>query len=146
MNRSRKNSRRRGAVIVEMALILPIFFLVVLGIVEFGRAMMVSNLITNSAREGCRLAILDGTTNTQVETAVKDFLQSSVNVAPTDVTVTITVTPADGNPDPGNQVANAQSRDLITVRVAVPFAKVQYIPSKYLGNKILAAQSSMRHE
>ena len=42
---------RRGAALVEMALVLPIFFGVVLGIVEFGRAMMVSQMVTNAARE-----------------------------------------------------------------------------------------------
>jgi Flp pilus assembly protein TadG len=36
---------------VEMALVLPIFFTVLLGIVEFGRAMMIGQLITNSARD-----------------------------------------------------------------------------------------------
>jgi len=47
-----KRHRRRGAAAVEMALVLPIFFTVVLGIIEFGRAMMVSQLMATSAREG----------------------------------------------------------------------------------------------
>ncbi|NQV23716.1 MAG: pilus assembly protein [Rhodopirellula sp.] len=141
-----RRHNRRGAALVEMALVLPIFFGVVLGIVEFGRAMMVSQMVTNAAREATRLAIIDGSTNTTVDTWVKDFLKDSINVAAGDVTVTITVVAAQGNDDPMNQVGNAQARDLVTVNVSVPFDKVSYVPGNYLNGKNLSAQSSMRHE
>lgn len=146
MNRRHNRHDRRGAAIVEMALVLPIFFGVVLGIVEFGRAMMVSQMVTNSAREATRMAIIDGSTNTTVETWAKDFLNSSINVAASDVTVAITVVAAPGNDDPNNQVGNAQARDLVTVDISVPFDKVSYLPGSYLKGKNLTAKSSMRHE
>lgn len=131
---------------VEMALVLPIFFMVVLGIIEFGRAMMVGNLVTNAAREGARLAILDGSTNGEVVSAVTEFLAQAVDIGAQNVTVTIETEPAPGNPDPGNNVANCQPRDLITVRVSVPFDQVAYIPGDYLNGRQLVGQSSMRHE
>lgn len=142
---NRRNDRR-GAALVEMALVLPIFFAVVLGIVEFGRAMMVSQMVTNAAREATRLGIIDGSTNSDVETWVEEFLNSSINVAASDVTVTITVDAAPGNDDPNDLVENAQARDLVTVSVSVPFDKVSYVPGSYLNGKNLSAQSSMRHE
>lgn len=141
-----KRHNRRGAAIVEMALVLPIFFGVVLGIVEFGRAMMVSQMVTNAAREATRLAIIDGSTNNDVETWVEDFLNDSINVAAADVSVTITVDPAPENDDPNDVLADAQARDLVTVNVSVPFDKVSYVPGSYLNGKNLSAQSSMRHE
>jgi len=141
-----KRCDRRGAALVEMALVLPIFFAVVLGIVEFGRAMMVSQMVTNAAREATRLGIIDGSTNSSVETWVESFLADSTNVSANDVTVTITVVAAAGNDDPNNQVGNAQARDLVTVNVSVPFDKVSYVPGSYLNGKNLSAQSSMRHE
>ena len=131
---------------VEMALVLPIFFMVVLGIVEFGRAMMVGQMVTNAAREGTRMGIVDGETNTTVTDWIEDFLEDSINVDPADVTVTITVTEATGNPPAANQIGNASAKDLITVNVSVPFDKVSYIPGDYLNGKNLAAQSAMRHE
>ncbi len=139
-------ARRSGVALVEMAVVLPIFFMVVLGIVEFGRAMMVGQMVTNAAREATRLAIIDGSTNSSVETWVKDFLEDSISAHPSDVTVAITVVPAAGNPDPLNEVGNASPRDLVTVKVEVPFDKVSYIPGDYLNGKKLSAQSSMRHE
>ncbi|MBW3539449.1 MAG: pilus assembly protein [Planctomycetes bacterium] len=144
--RTPHNDRRRGAALVEMALVLPIFITVTLGIIEFGRAMMVGQLVTNAAREGARLAVVDGTTNAEVEQAIYDFLQASVNVAPADVIVTITVEEYPGNPDPGNEVANAGPRDLVSVRVQVPYNKVNYIRAKWLDGKNLVGLAAMRHE
>jgi Flp pilus assembly protein TadG len=142
----KQQKKRRGAVIVEMALTLPIFFMVVLGIVEFGRAMMVSQLLTNAAREGARLAILSGNTNEDVETAVTEFLELSANIDPGDVTVEISVTPATGNPDPGDQVQNAQSRDLCSISVQVPFDEVSLLQADYLAGRSLVGKCAMRHE
>ncbi|MGE3315220.1 MAG: TadE/TadG family type IV pilus assembly protein [Planctomycetaceae bacterium] len=141
-----KRNQRRGAVIVEMALTLPLFFMVVLGIVEFGRAMMVSQLLTNAAREGARLAILSGNTNEDVENAVTEFLELSANIDAGVVTVNISITPAAGNPDPGGQIANAQSRDLCSISVQVPFDEVSYIRADYLAGKSLVGTCAMRHE
>lgn len=137
---------RDGAALVETALVLPIFFMIVLGIIEFGRAMMVAQLLTNGAREGTRVAIMPGSTNTEVETAVKSFVTNSVGVAANKVTVNITVTPAAGNPNPGNNVALANKRDLCTVVVQVAFSDVDYLPGKFLGGSQLIGQSAMRHE
>jgi Flp pilus assembly protein TadG len=141
-----RSLNRRGAAVVEMALVLPIFLMVVLGIIEFGRAMWVSNMVTNSAREGARMAILDGSSNTEVRTAVQDFLTTSLGVNAADITTTITIVPAEGNPNPGNESANAGSRDLITVEVSLPFDQVSLIPGDYLSGKQLIGRSAMRHE
>lgn len=140
------SSSRRGAAVLEMALVLPIFFAVVLGIVEFGRAMMVGQMVTNAAREATRLAIVDGSTNTSVEDWIDEFLESAIGVSTGDVTTTITVTAAPGNDNPGDEIGNAQSRDLVTIAIAVPFDKVSYLPGSYLKGKSLTAQSAMRHE
>ena len=138
---------RRGAVIVEMALVLPIFLMLVFGIIEFGRGFMVGQLVTNAAREGARRAILDDSTNADITSYIQTFMQTSANVATGDTTVTITVTAAPGNPAvSGNDVALCTSRDLVTVKVEVPFDKVAYITGKYLAGKKMSGQASMRHE
>ncbi len=139
-------TNRRGTALVEMALVLPIFVMITLGIIEFGRAMMIGQLITNSAREGARLGIISGSSNSDVTSSVQDFMLGAANISASDLAITITVTPAPGNPDPGNQVSSASTRDLITVNVAVPFDKVSYISGTYLKGKTLSAKSAMRHE
>jgi len=52
---------------VEFALMAPLLFLVLFGIVDFGRATFFANEITNAAREGARVAILaSNPCNTQI--------------------------------------------------------------------------------
>ena len=46
--------RRRGAVIVEFALVVPFLFLIVFGIIDFSRAYAQLNNINSSLREGAR--------------------------------------------------------------------------------------------
>ncbi|MBC8289375.1 MAG: pilus assembly protein [Planctomycetes bacterium] len=142
----KKRNDRRGAAVVEMAMVLPIFMMVVLGIVEFGRAMMVGQMVTNAAREATRMAIVDGSSNTSVTQWVETFLNDSLGVSASDVTVAITVDPAPGNEDPLDKIEDAQTRDLVTIKIDVPFDKVSYIPGDYLSGKKLKAQSAMRHE
>lgn len=131
---------------VEMALVLPVFLLVVAGILEFGRALMVLNLVTNAAREGARMAVIDGTTNSDVTSATNTFLNQALGQGGSSAVTTITVTAATGNPDPGNQVGNATTRDLITVKVQIPYNSVALISGKYLAGKQLTGMCSMRHE
>ena len=46
-----------GQSIIEFALVLPILLLVLFGITEFGRAIMISNILSTAAREGARLFV-----------------------------------------------------------------------------------------
>jgi Flp pilus assembly protein TadG len=48
--------KERGAVAVEMAIILPLLLLILIGIMEFGRAYNVQVSLTQAAREGARYA------------------------------------------------------------------------------------------
>jgi Flp pilus assembly protein TadG len=137
---------RRGAALVEAALVLPLFVTVTLGIVEFGRGMMVAQLVTNAAREGARLAMFDGSSNSDVETTIRDFLTDAADVSDGDVSITITIAPAPGNDDPANQVLSAGTRDLITITVSIPFDKVSFVAGDYLNGKSLTGKAVIRHE
>ncbi len=50
--------RQKGAELVEMALVLPILLVLLLGIIAFGRAYDIYQTITRAAREGARQAVL----------------------------------------------------------------------------------------
>jgi Flp pilus assembly protein TadG len=70
---------RRGAAVVETALVLNVFLLGLLGIFEYGRIVMIRQLMDNAAREGARLAVV-GTasdpevTTTQIQNTVLSYL------------------------------------------------------------------------
>lgn len=70
----RRMRQERGAALLEMALTLPLLLLVCVGILEFGRAYQTWQVMTNAAREGARIAVLPGITNTDVTNRVQTYL------------------------------------------------------------------------
>jgi hypothetical protein len=52
------DARDRGATAVEVALLMPILLFLVMGVIDFGRAMHAQITITQAAREGVRVAAL----------------------------------------------------------------------------------------
>lgn len=125
---------RRGAAVVEFAIVAPVLLLLILGMIEYGRLVMVQQVITNATREGARAAVLDGATTTGVTTIVNDFLTGSrVSGA------VVTVTP--------NPPSTAAFGDPVTVSVQVPFTEVSWLPTPmFLSNTTLSATTVMRRE
>ena len=82
-SRRRGNTSERGTAIVESAIILPLFFMLLFGVFEAGRFMNTQQVLTDAAREGARLAVTPLTaTNTLPDTAtitarVNEFLDSA---------------------------------------------------------------------
>lgn len=68
---------RRGQALVEFALVIPVFLLLIMGIVDLGRAVYANNTVNNAAREAGRRAIVDQTI-LQVRT---EALQAASNLA-----------------------------------------------------------------
>jgi Flp pilus assembly protein TadG len=128
--------QRRGAAAVEFAVVAPVFFLLVFGMIEYGRMVMVQQIIVNAAREGCRSAVLDGSTTSGVKsTTITAMASGNITITTSNVTV---------SPDPPS---NAEFGDPVTVTVTVPFNQVSWLPSPmYLGGKSMTASTTMRRE
>jgi Flp pilus assembly protein TadG len=127
---------RRAAAAVEFAIVAPVFFLLIFGMIEYGRMVMVQQVITNASREGARLAVLDGANYEEIKSQVNDYLNSASIDA---VNALVTV-----EPDPPT---NAGFGEPITVSVSIAFTKVSWLPSPmYLGGKTLTATTVMRRE
>jgi Flp pilus assembly protein TadG len=77
----------KGNSVIEFALVLPILLLVVFGITEFGRAIMVTNVLNSASREGARLAAVSSLTDsTAVRTRVIEVL-TAANITPKDINI-----------------------------------------------------------
>jgi Flp pilus assembly protein TadG len=125
---------RHGVTVVECAVVLSVLLLFILGIVEFGRVMMVQHILTNGAREGARRAVVANPNQAEVEAAVADYMKtcglSSCQMAMTDLSTV-------GAGDP------------ITVTVTIPYKQVTWLPVKSLGgleNKNLSVTVRMIKE
>jgi Flp pilus assembly protein TadG len=79
------DERTRGQTLVEFALILPIFILVLVGIFDFGRAVYGYNTISNAAREAVRIGIVDQNVGRLQAEAVKAAV--SLGASTSDITV-----------------------------------------------------------
>ncbi len=79
--------RRRGATTVETAVVLSLMFLLVLGVFEYGRFVMVFNMAEFAAREGARMASVQFTANrtpsdiAAVTQQIKDYTTSMMGTA-----------------------------------------------------------------
>lgn len=124
---------RQGAAVVEFAIVAPLLILLILGMIEFGRMIMVKQAITNATREGAREACLDGATKEKVQETVKKYLD----------TCGISGASIEIKPDLGQ----VQFREPITVTVNIPFSKVSWLPNLFAGKNLqLAGSSVMRAE
>jgi Flp pilus assembly protein TadG len=118
---------------VEFAIIAPIVVMLVLAMIEFSRLMMVEEILTNAAREGCRRAVLTGATLSDATSTVDTYLSGSGISG-----YTTTVTPDPGTADPGTA---------ITVQITVPYSNVSWLPVPiFLGDTTLTATVIMRKE
>ena len=73
----RKRKGERGSVVMEAALVMPIVILLFAGILEFGRMLMIQQILTNAAREGARMGALymdDSKALAEAGTVAQDYL------------------------------------------------------------------------
>lgn len=90
--------RTRAQALVEFALVLPVFLLIIFGLIDGGRLIFTYNTTSNAARSGARVAIVNQSTNgtntcdttsaTAWSTGCAVQSGSSVAIAPSDVVVT----------------------------------------------------------
>ena len=81
-----------GQALVEFALVLPIFLLILFGIVEFARAWNIYEVLTDAAREGARNAVVDNPLF-EDEDDVKALIveagqRASISIAPGNIDIT----------------------------------------------------------
>jgi Flp pilus assembly protein TadG len=88
---------RRGQALVEFAFVIPIFLLLFMGVVDLGTAVFSYNSLTNAAREGVRLAIVNQDEASIVTRAEKQLLLAEID-AP-NVTIGFYEANEDGTPD-----------------------------------------------
>ncbi len=86
-SKGKERHHERGQSAVELALILPIFTVLLFGIIEFGRLWMTVNVMSGAAREGARVAAVSGTNFTQARTSALNVLNAG-NITGANVTIT----------------------------------------------------------
>ena len=66
----RRSNQKRGAAVVEFAVVMPLLCLFLFGTIEVGYAYLVRHTVAAAAREGARVASLPDATEAEATTAV----------------------------------------------------------------------------
>ncbi len=121
--------QQHGQSLVEFALIMPIFVIILFGIIEWGRLWMTMNVLSGAAREGARVAAVTAPDQALVKNAVANVL-AAVNI--TGATTTIS------GPNAANEVT-------VTVQMSYTVMTGSIIPGLN-GTLQLTRQAIMRWE
>jgi len=142
----RHRSERRGQTLVEFALILPVFVLILVGIVDLGRAVYAYHTINNAAREGARQAIVDQTTAHIQERAAQQA--AGLGIAESDIYVDfrLSSTPDAENSCDANIGEYTSVGCLAVVRVPYDYFAATPIISQLVGAIDMAGESRFRIE
>lgn len=131
MNTTRR-SKERGQELLEFALIFPVLFTLLLGVLDMGRAVYYNSVLYNAAREGARYAIIYPDDTAGIEAAVHRL---AVGLDPSVLTITTTVT-------------TMPNEDRVQVALSYSFTPVTPLVANFFGASEvpLASQATMRVE
>jgi len=110
---------RSGAALVELAFVLPVVVLLIVGAIDLGRAIGVQQTLTEAARAGCRLySLREEVSETEVQAIVDKVMNDAGFTGHTTVL------------DPLPNVVVAQL-DPVTVTVSIPYDQVSLLPRSW---------------
>jgi len=132
----RRREVPRGQALVELALVLPIFFLLVFGLVDLGRAVFVYNSLAEASREGARWGSVqarayDDASRTTIENHVVDLL-----VGVPSPSVAADCTPRGG-------LSGCTALDVLVVRVESDVEMITPLLGAIIGPLHLEAQAEV---
>jgi Flp pilus assembly protein TadG len=130
--RASDNHRRfeTGQAMVEFALTALIFFTVIFGVIDLGRAVFEYNLLASSAREGARVAVIQNNTDSDVINRAVD--SSAGFIGSGDVTIS------------GSRSCTTDPCGSVTVSIQHTFTPVTPLIGTLIGGSItLHASSTM---
>ena len=120
----------RGQALAEFALVFPIFVLLIVAAIDVGRGVFAYNSITNGAREGARLAIV----NQNVASITQRAKAQTAIAEVADPSVTVTFKKPTPNADPS---LNATCTTIVVGCIAIVRFETTYQPMTPIVRNIL---------
>ncbi|QDU61311.1 TadE-like protein [Planctomycetes bacterium Pan216] len=142
-----RSEKRRGVAAVELAVIAPLLVGLVLGAIELGRALEVSQMLSMAVREGGRRAATefkgitspDNETNEVIADIRKILNAQGIPADEATVEVLNETTGATANLNDPNM-----DGELFRINVSIPFSEVAYLTPVFLQGQNLNASIVMR--
>ena len=157
---------RRGQALVEFALVLPVFLLMLFGTIDAGRLVYLNSTVAQAAREGARVASVEaswvGSTDPSCGQPYGAVCPADVNALRTDVTdasnrmmtpfgsvqqVYSSCDPSTGSPPTGQWTTTTctsrKTGSTVSIRVTDTFTAITPIVSNILGTLNLSGSATM---
>ena len=153
--RTRKRHNRDGATAMETAVVLPVFFLLLFGFIEFGHVFMTIHTLNSAARRAARLGVSETATTASVTALANEITSSAIPGSSATIlvkngsvfdTTGVNASSINYASLPGIELATAERRQLFIVRVTVSYSDVAILGPKWLGGLTVYGQSVMRKE
>jgi hypothetical protein len=133
--------KHRGQALVEFAIVLPVFFLVVAGMFDLGFGIYSDLTLINAAREGARLGVIDPGNKPAIEDRVRAMAD---NLDGSRLTVTIKCERPSGSSFTPCTGTKWQPGD--ATRVKVDYTHVAFFPLLFGTEIPLSSETRMRIE
>ena len=131
--RKLRRTRQLGQSLAEFAIVVPIFLIVVFGVVDFSLGLRAWLTITNASREGARVLVLG-------QTCARVTNQTKTVAASLNPPVTVTITPS---------TCTGVTGDAMSVTVTYTYKSVTplgHFAQLLTGPITMSSTSTMRHE
>lgn len=138
-----------------MAIVLPVFFLFIVAIIEFGHAYLVIGTMTAAVKKASRMGAADGVTTQQVIDEIEEILGAAIDLSNATIMVKDASVFDEANVDVESisysgltdiELSDAEDMQLFIVRIEVPYDDVALLPPFWAGGMQLHSESVMRHE
>jgi Flp pilus assembly protein TadG len=146
LSRTSNAQKRSGSAVAEFAFISPILALVIMGMIELSRGLMVKVTLSDAARASCRGGIHRGKANADIVQYCTDVMRynyfDSSKFNPNTIgSVTINVTDGNGNTVNGNESLDAPPGSYVSVQVSIPVSSTTWVPSVFLSQGSLESET-----
>jgi len=129
-----KRTDRHGVAAVEFALVAPLFFFLLLGMIEYGGYIRVTQMMTNISRDAARAAAAEGTTPASFQKYMGDlFKKMGVEGLP----IQVSLKPLDPRAPAGTPM---------TATASIPFRALHWGEPFFLRDSVVRGITVMRKE
>jgi hypothetical protein len=156
-NRTKRVPTTSGQALVEFALVVPIFLILLFGLIEVGRYIYLNNAFNEAAREAARFGSVEqwehscpaSVSSPDRFTCTAQIAKERLAGAPADVLVDVACNTMDVAPPTGLSASDCGSNDLLVVTVRTPssgptaFRFLTPVIGQLLGTPVITGQTQV---
>jgi Flp pilus assembly protein TadG len=140
MKRRSKNQERRGVAVVEVAFILPILLIFLVGMWDLGQLVRGLQIVSMATRDAGRQAASGTKNSTQIGNAVK-LMMTQNGIAEPDITFTY-----ENQTQPGVEPNAATQGDKLNITISIPFSTLRLATGTLAPYRLALTNASFKSQ